>query len=102
MTARNFVERLSAFTVMQNVENEIRLVMDRSPVRPWRRVLRSRTGGGVPAAPSYLPQANEVARRFAESVGGRPLNLLLESVAASPSPRSCSAAPRWAPTPPAV
>lgn len=80
MTARNFVERLSAFTVMQNVENEIRLVMDRSPVRPWRRVLRSRTGEGVPAAPSYLPQANEVARRFAESVGGRPLNLLLESV----------------------
>ncbi|WP_247602845.1 GMC oxidoreductase [Gordonia paraffinivorans] len=80
MTARNFVERLSAFTVMQNVENEIRLVMDRSPVRPWRRVLRSRTGEGVPAAPSYLPQANEVARRFADSVGGRPLNLLLESV----------------------
>ncbi|MCD2145111.1 GMC oxidoreductase [Gordonia paraffinivorans] len=80
MTARNFVERLSAFTVMQNVENEIRLVMDRSPVRPWRRVLRSRTGEGAPAAPSYLPQANEVARRFAESVGGRPLNLLLESV----------------------
>lgn len=80
MTARNFVERLSAFTVMQNVENEIHLVMDRSPGRPWRRVLRSRTGEGVPAAPSYLPQANEVARRFAESVGGRPLNLLLESV----------------------
>ncbi|MEO9328035.1 GMC oxidoreductase [Gordonia aurantiaca] len=79
MTAPNFVERLSAFTVMQNAENEIRLVMDRSPVRPWRRVLRSRPGGGPPA-PSYLPQANEVARRFAESVGGRPLNLLLESV----------------------
>ncbi|MCZ4578704.1 GMC family oxidoreductase [Gordonia amicalis] len=79
MTARNFIERLSVFTVMQNVENEIRLVMDRSPVTPWRRVLRSRTGGAAPA-PSYLPQANEVARRFAESVGGRPLNLLLESV----------------------
>lgn len=79
MTARNFIERLSVFTVMQNVENEIRLVFDRSPITPWRRVLRSRAGAGEPA-PSYLPQANEVARRFAESVGGRPLNLLLESV----------------------
>ncbi len=46
------------------------------------------TGGGSTAdpaavgarAPSYLPQANEVARRFAGSVGGQPLNLLLESV----------------------
>lgn len=79
MTARNFIARLSVFTVMQNVENEIRLVFDRSTVRPWRRVLRSRVVGGT-RAPSYLPQANEVARRFAESVGGRPLNLLLESV----------------------
>lgn len=79
MTARNFIARLSVFTVMQNVENEIRLVFDRSPVRPWRRVLRSRVVGST-RAPSYLPQANEVARRFAESVGGRPLNLLLESV----------------------
>ena len=79
MTARNFIERLSVFTVMQNVENEIRLVFERSSVRPWRRVLRSRAPGGA-QAPSYLPQANEVARRFADSVGGRPLNLLLESV----------------------
>lgn len=79
MTARNFIERLSVFTVMQSVENEIRLVFDRSPLRPWKQVLRSKAGAGA-QAPSYLPQANEVARRFAESIGGRPLNLLLESV----------------------
>ena len=79
MTARNFIQRLSVFTVMQNVENEIRLVFGRSPVRPWRRVIRSQASGSA-QAPSYLPQANEVARRFAESVGGRPLNLLLETV----------------------
>ena len=79
MTARNFIERLSVFTVMQNVENEIRLVFDRSPVRPWKQVLRSKAGAGA-QAPSYLPQANEVARRFAQSIGGRPLNLMLESI----------------------
>ncbi len=77
--ARDFLARLSVFTVMQSVENEIRLVFDRSPVRPWRKVLRSRSVSGK-QAPSYLPQANEVARAFAASVGGRPLNLLLESV----------------------
>ncbi|WP_241385843.1 hypothetical protein [Rhodococcus sp. CH91] len=79
MFARNFIQRLSVFTVMQDVENEIRLVFDRSPVRPWLRVLRSRAVPGL-QAPSYLPQANAVARAFAESIGGRPLNLLLESI----------------------
>lgn len=77
--ARNFLRRLSVFTVMQRVENEIRLVFDRSPVRPWRKVLRSRSVADK-QAPSYLPQANDVARAFAASVGGRPLNLLLESI----------------------
>lgn len=79
MTARNFLERLSVFTVMQSMENEIRLVFERSPVRPWKQVVRSKAGAGA-QAPSYLPQANEVARRFAESIGGRPLNLILESI----------------------
>lgn len=79
MFARNFIERLSVFTVMQDVENEIRLEFERSPVRPWRKVLRSRAVPGK-QAPSYLPQANAVARAFADSIGGRPLNLLLESV----------------------
>ena len=79
LSSRNFLERLSVFTVMQNVENEIRLTYSPSPVRPWTKVLRSEAGAGE-QAPSYIPQANEVARRFAESIGGRPLNLLLESV----------------------
>ncbi|MFD6893737.1 GMC oxidoreductase [Rhodococcus sp. NPDC060086] len=79
MFARNFIERLSVFTVMQNVESEIRLDYARSPIRPWRKVLRSRAVAGR-RAPSYLPQANAVARAFAESIGGRPLNLLLESI----------------------
>ena len=79
MFARNFIERPSVFTVMQDVESEIRFDYARSPIRPWRRVLRSR---GVPGrqAPSYLPQANAVARAFADSIGGRPLDLLLESI----------------------
>lgn len=79
LTSRNFLERLSVFTVMQNVENEIRLTYSPSPIRPWTKVLRSRASTGE-QAPSYIPQANEVARRFADSIGGRPLNLLLESI----------------------
>lgn len=77
--ARRFDERYTALTVMQHVDNELRFRWGRSPARPWRRVLRSEAAGDQ-AAPSYLPVANEVTRKYAEAIGGRPLNLLPESV----------------------
>lgn len=42
-------------------------------------MLRSRVADGV-RPPSYLPVANAATRAFAEASGGRPLNLLGESV----------------------
>ncbi|MBS4753874.1 GMC family oxidoreductase [Nocardioides sp. zg-ZUI104] len=79
MGARGFLRRLTVLTTMQHHDSELALDLRRSPVRPWRRVLRSRLTEGV-RPPSYLPVANEVTRAFAESSGGRPLNLLGESV----------------------
>jgi cholesterol oxidase len=79
VSARGFVRRLSAFTVMQHEDNELAFRYARNPLAPWRRGLRS---AAVPGreAPTYLPVANEVARRFADTVGGQPLNMLVESV----------------------
>lgn len=77
--ARDFDARYTALTVMQHVDNELRLRWRRSPVRPWRRVLRSEAVDGR-GAPSYLPVANEVTRAYAEAIGGRALNLLPESL----------------------
>ncbi|GAA3541223.1 FAD-dependent oxidoreductase [Aeromicrobium flavum] len=77
--ARDFLRRLTVLTTMQRHDSELALDLRRSPFRPWRRVLRSRMTGGV-RPPSNLPVANEVTRAFAEASGGRPLNLLGESV----------------------
>lgn len=79
VTARNFEQRLTALTVMQDVESEIKFELGRSPLRPWRKVLRSRLAAGRQKAPSYLPVANEAAREFAKSSGGTAHNLLVES-----------------------
>ncbi|GAB2862503.1 GMC family oxidoreductase [Myroides odoratimimus subsp. xuanwuensis] len=79
LTARRFLQRLTVLTTMQHHDSELALDLSPSPVRPWRRVLRSRLSGGV-RPPSYLPIANEVTRAFAAASGGRPLNLLGESV----------------------
>ncbi len=61
MAARGFERRLTVLTVMQHLDNELAFERRRSPVRPWRRVLRSRAVPGR-QAPSYLPVANEVPR----------------------------------------
>ncbi len=78
VTAPNFEKRLTALTVMQDVESELAFEFRRSPLRPWRKVLRTRSVSGR-EAPSYLPVANEAARVFAQASGGTPLNLLVES-----------------------
>ena len=80
MLAGRFEERYTALTVMQRADNELQLYLGRSPVRPWRRVLRSRVGPGSASAPSFLPVANAVTRAYAESIGGTPLNLLPETL----------------------
>jgi cholesterol oxidase len=78
--SRDLARRLTVLTVMQDVESEIEFRLGRSPARPWRRALRSRaTPGRRP--PSYLEVANRVTREFAAASGGRPLNLLPESLA---------------------
>lgn len=77
--ARNFDARFLGLTVMQNVDNELRFRWRRSPVRPWRRVLGSEVVEGK-AAPTYLPVANQVTRAVAEALGGKPMNLLPESM----------------------
>lgn len=79
MLARDFERRLTVLTVMQHVDNELAFERRRSPVRPWRRVLRSQVVPGR-EAPSYLPVANEVTRAFADASGGTPLNLLGETL----------------------
>ena len=79
MAARDFEQRFTALTVMQRGTGDLRLRWRRSPLRPWRRALRSSRGGGA-ASPSYLPVANDVTRAFAHASGGTPLNLLPESV----------------------
>jgi cholesterol oxidase len=79
VTAANFEGRLTALTVMQDVDSELGFEYGRSPLRPWRKVLRSKAVPGREAA-SYIPVANEAAREFAASSGGTPLNLMVESI----------------------
>lgn len=77
--ARDFLRRLTVLTTMQRHDSELALRVRRSRVLPWQRTLQSEvTSGSRP--PSNLTVANAVTATYAELSGGRPLNLLGESV----------------------
>ena len=78
--ARDFLRRLTVLTTMQDSENHLDLTYERSKLRPWRRVLRTRLADGE-RPPSNLAVANRVATEYARVSGGRPLNLWGESLA---------------------
>jgi cholesterol oxidase len=77
--ARNWHKRVVVLTVMQSRDNQIAFRFGRNPLWPFRRQLRSAVAPGQ-RAPSYIPEANEAARKLAEHIGGTPHNNLLESM----------------------
>lgn len=77
--ARQWQQRISVLTVMQQADNELAFDYRR---RFWRLGgfgLNSRLALGA-ASPTYLPQANAAARAFARVSGGDGLNVLAESL----------------------
>jgi cholesterol oxidase len=78
--AKDWYKRVTVLTVMQQADNQLRFAYGRSLLRGWRRGLKSQVAAGQ-RAPSYIAQANQAARLFAEVSGGQAQNVLLESVA---------------------
>jgi cholesterol oxidase len=63
--------------VMQTLDSHLTVRWGRSRLRPWRKTLRSRAGDGK-GVPSWIPVANEAARRLAERIDGIPQSSLNE------------------------
>ncbi|HEY1497799.1 MAG TPA: GMC family oxidoreductase [Candidatus Solibacter sp.] len=59
---------------MQTLDGHIEMRMGRPWFWPFRRVLRSHG----PRIPTYIPQANEFARKVAQAAGGTPMSMVTE------------------------
>ncbi|MCP4756690.1 MAG: GMC family oxidoreductase [Proteobacteria bacterium] len=77
--AKNWRQRLTVFTVMQHLDNQIRFTYGRGLLSPHRSVLKSKRIKGK-EAPSYIPLGNEAGRVYASVSNGIPLNSVMESV----------------------
>jgi cholesterol oxidase len=73
--SKDWHKRITLISTMQNADNQMAFT--------WggllRKGLRSATPSGR-SAPTYIPEANQAARTFAQVSGGTPHNALLESV----------------------
>ncbi len=77
--ARDWEKRISVFTVMQDLDNHLRLEYRRRAWGLLPKGLVSRRNRGH-EAPTYLPVANRVTRQFAREAGGTPMNTATESI----------------------
>ncbi|WP_372966167.1 FAD-dependent oxidoreductase [Marinobacter sp.] len=75
---REWEKRITVLTVMQDLDNHIQLGLKRRWWSPVKTLRSSRNPGNE--APSYLPIANQVTREFAKVSGGKPMNMLPESI----------------------
>ncbi len=77
---RDWEERLTVFTVMQDLDNRIKFNFRRTWWSPFKPRLVTAPYPGH-EAPSYLPVANRAARELAELSGGQAMGFLTESLA---------------------
>jgi len=74
----NWAARTAILLVMQTNENAVRLELKRRWWRLWGRSLGTALLPWDRRVPSYIPVANEVARRMAEKLDGEPMSAWTE------------------------
>lgn len=73
----DWARRTIILLVMQTLDSHLTVRWGRSRLWPWARTLRSKSGDGK-GVPSWIPIANEAARRLAERIDGVPQSSLNE------------------------
>ena len=76
---KNWHKRITLISTMQNLDNQMALTWGRDLFTGLKPGLRSTPPSGK-RAPTYIPQANQAARNFAQISNGIPFNSSIESV----------------------
>lgn len=76
---KRWTTQVSVLTVMQHVDNEMAFRWGRGVLTGFRKGLVSQVPRGK-AAPTFLKEANDAARAVAKAWGGRPQNMVTESI----------------------
>jgi cholesterol oxidase len=85
LTVRDFARRSQILLYMRSLEGTLRLRRGRDVRTGFRPGLTTELDRGAPAPQAFIPEATDLARRFAERVDGVPMSLVTETVLGIPS-----------------
>jgi cholesterol oxidase len=85
LTVRDFSRKSQVLLYMRTLESTLSLRRGRSPWTAFRKGMVTQLADGAPAPTAFLPEATELAERFAQKVGGVTMTLLTETLLGVPS-----------------
>lgn len=84
-TVKDFAKHTQILLYMRTLEGSLRLRLGRNARTRFRRGLTSELAEGTPAPSAFMPEATELARRFAEKVKGTTVTMMTETLAGTPT-----------------
>ncbi|GMV40150.1 MAG: cholesterol oxidase [Myxococcales bacterium] len=85
MTVADFARQSQVLLYMRTLEGSLRLRLGRGLHTGLRRGLVSELADPANAPRAFIPEATDLARRFADKVGGVPMNMMTETLLGVPS-----------------
>jgi cholesterol oxidase len=82
---RDFARKSQVLLYMRTLESTLSLRRGRSAWTAFRQGLVTQLADGAPAPTAFLPEATDLAERFAQKVGGVTMTLLTETLLGVPS-----------------
>ena len=80
-----FAKRSVVLVVMQDYDSSLRIVRKRRWFWPFRKRLASVVAAGMDRTPTYIPMANDFARRMAKQMNGIPMSSVSEIFLGAPA-----------------
>jgi cholesterol oxidase len=85
LATRDFADDSQVLHYMRTLEGKISLRRGRNRFTGWRKGLVSALAEGSPPPAAFMEEATDLARRFAEKVGGVSVSMLTETLLGTPS-----------------
>jgi cholesterol oxidase len=85
LTLGDFSKSTQILLYMRSLEGTLSLRLGRSALTGFRQGLVSKLSPGAEAPKAFIPEATDLARRFADKVGGVAMTMLTETLAGTPT-----------------
>ncbi len=85
LTTRDFARHSQVLLYMRTLDGTLSLRLGRSAFTAWKRALVTKLDNPEQAPRAFMPEATELAERFAKKVGGVPMSLMTETLLGTPS-----------------